>query len=87
MADNEDSSRLTIGQMLEIQLCSINAVIETVAEYGEPDPLFEQVRSRLLGLQEQLQRKQIQPEYAEVQLQAIRDELDKWDEDNRIPDE
>ena len=87
MADNRDSSELTIGQSLELQLLAMNALIETLAEYGAPDPYYEQVRGRLLALKDQLRRKQIQPEYAEVQLHAIRDELDKRYEDNRIPDD
>jgi hypothetical protein len=81
MSDEPFDAELTIKEMVELELCAINAILDTV----ESPPLFHKVRDRLIALLDQLDRGAILPEYAEVQLEQIRDVQEQWLRDNPIP--
>jgi hypothetical protein len=90
MDENNASNELSVGQMIQLELCAIEAVItalEELAEEGEePLPaLFYEVRDRLISLLDQLFLGEIQPEPAEVQLEQIQETMRRWRRDNPIP--
>jgi hypothetical protein len=82
MNENENSGELTIREMIEVKLCGIEAVIDTV---GDDEPQFNDHRSRLKVLLSRLDRNQITPEYAECELEKISDEEDRWLRDHPTP--
>jgi hypothetical protein len=74
----------TIEEAIEVQLCGIDAVIETVGSDDCP-PLFHQVRQGLSSLLAKVRQKVIQPEHAEAQADELEELLDQWRRDNPIP--
>ncbi|MCE9528329.1 MAG: hypothetical protein K8R36_19980 [Planctomycetales bacterium] len=64
----ERDNELTVEEMIELELCVVNAVIDSLSE---PSPRFFHARESLVSLLNQLRSNQIQAEYAEVELEQI----------------
>ena len=80
--NDDDSDEFTVYEMIELQLCAINAVIEAVPG---GDPIFLQGRDCLASLLKKLDRGEILPEYAEVKCDQVKAMMTKWLRENEIP--
>lgn len=78
----ENADELTIREMIELRLCGIDAVIESVSE---ADPIFLQIRDRLGSLLAQVDSGEILPEYAEIQFEQVEEMMDVWHKENEVP--
>ena len=67
--------------MIQLELCSIEAVIDTIPD---SDPLFFQIRDQLASLLNQLQNGKILAEGAELQLEKIQKVREEWRRKNWI---
>jgi hypothetical protein len=83
-----EDGEFTIEEMITLELHAVSVLTQN--EYCSP--IFFQLRNRLTSLLGQLQRGDVQPEYAEVQLEQVQDiwaqwqkEQDQWRRDNQIP--
>ena len=82
MDDDSNNAELTIEELIELELCGIEAVIETV---GPGEPVFIEVRNRLVNLLHRLVREEVAAEYAEIELLKIRKLSDQWSKDHPLP--
>lgn len=82
MDDDSSEGDLTIEELIELELLSAQIVIEVVEEVDE---LSVQARDSLSLLLDQLRRGEVPAEYAEVQLERIRELRSQWLRDNPIP--
>ena len=89
----DDDSELDIPEMIEVTLCRVNAVIDTVwadDDDDEPDEdrlLYFKSREQLSALLKRLNGGLVTPEYAEVELEKIQYSLDERLGDDQIPAE
>ena len=81
MGENLQDDEFTIEEAIELELHAINCVLSAV----RGPPLFFQLRDRLATLLDQLWQGHVLAEYAELQLEEIRDVRDRWRRDYQIP--
>src|SRR5262245_52236182 len=73
----DDGSELDVPEQIEVTLCKVNFIVDTVCADGDEDEpndskqLFINSRDQLCGLLKRLHDGVITPEYAEVELERI----------------
>jgi hypothetical protein len=82
MDDDLSEQEFTIVELIQLELCSVEAIIETVPDCSQ---VFYEARQRLVSLIARLRDGQLQLEYAEVELEQIREIQAKWLRENEIP--
>jgi hypothetical protein len=72
VAMEEDDAELSVKQLIQVELCALDAVLSTVEV---DDPKFREVQTQLQELLADLEGGRIQPERAEVKYEQIREGL------------